>query len=114
MSRYVDQNCRVVATRLTTTSATTVLDASGYTQVIGLRLANFSGAAVTVSATYVNVENGASYYLLGNYSLQPAQSLWLPLEAFALNNGDLIRVQASAANAVDVIVSIAETPGRSG
>lgn len=114
MSNFVANNCRLVGTHLAGTSNTAVLAATGYTQVIGVRLANITAADKTASVGYFNAAAADEFKLLFQHIVPANGSVWLPLEAFALNVSDEIRVQASAASSIDVIVSIAEVPGRSG
>lgn len=111
---FLSNNCRVIPTRLTTTNLTTCLTATGYTQVIGVRLANFSATSTpTVWFQYYNAANATSYYYQANYVLPVAGALWFDFNAFAAYENDRIECQSSVANCVDVFVLIAEIPGRS-
>lgn len=114
MSNFVQNNCRLIGAHLTGTGNTTVLTAKGYTQAIGIRLANITGTDRTASVGYYSANDASEYKLIYQHNVPANSAVWLPLEAFALNADDQIRVQASAANAIDVVLSIAEVPGRSG
>ncbi|QAZ46764.1 hypothetical protein [Mesorhizobium sp. Pch-S] len=114
MSNFVQNNCRVLGTHLTGTTNTTVLTATGYTQVIGVRLSNITSSDKTASVGFYSISATDEYKLLFQHIVPANSAVWLPLDAFALNVGDEIRVQASAANSIDVVTSIAEVPGRSG
>jgi hypothetical protein len=107
-------NCRVVAASLTTTGNTTVFTAAGYVQVIGVRVANLTGADVAVTISYYAIANTTQYRLIYQHLVPANGALWFPLEAFSLYPGDEIRVQAASSNALDVLVSLLEIPGRSG
>jgi hypothetical protein len=111
---FVGNNCRVVPTRLTATTLTDCLLATGYTQVIGVRIVNFHVTSTPiVNFQYYNANNAVSYYYQANYTLPVAGALWFSFDAFALYENDKIQVQSSIANTTDVFVLIAEIPGRS-
>ena len=111
---FVSDNCRVVPIRLTATTLTTVLDVTGFTQVIGVRIVNISAVSTpTINLQYKPTGSAISYYLQANYVLPLAGSLWFAFDAFGVKEGDLIQVQSSIASTVDVLVLIAEIPGRS-
>lgn len=114
MSNFVANNCRVVGAHLAGTTNTTVLTAKGYTQVIGIRLANITASDRTASVGFYDIGATDEYKLLFQHVVPANSAVWLPLEAFAMDEGDEIRVQASAASSIDVVLSIAEVPGRSG
>ncbi len=111
---FVSNNCRVVPTRLTATTITTLLTATGYTQVVGVRLVNFHASVEPViSLMYRPVGGTTNFFVQANYVMPVATSLWFPFDAFGVKEDDEIRAQASIANAVDALVFIAEVPGRS-
>lgn len=111
---FVADNCRLVPTRLTTTGLTTCFTATGYPQIIGVRLVNFHATLTPkLHLSYFKATAAVSYYLQANLTLPVAGSIWLPYEGFAMYEADLITAQADTANAVDVLVFIAEVPGRS-
>jgi len=114
MSNYVANNTRLVGAHLTTTNDTTVFTATGYTQVVGVRLANITGTDRTATVGWFSDADNSAYRLIYQHNVPANSAVWLPLEAFALKVDDEIRVQASFASAIDVIVSVAEVPGRSG
>ena len=111
---FVANNCRVVPTRLAATTLTTVLAVTGYTQVVGVRIVNFHASSTPIiSLQYKPVGSAVSYYVQANYVMPVATSLWFSFDAFGAKEGDLIQVQSSIASTVDVLVLIAEIPGRS-
>lgn len=111
---FVSNACRLIGVHLTTTTNTTIFTAVGYVQVIGIRLSNITGTnAVATVAWFSSVAND-QYRLLFQHTVPANGAVWLPLEAFALNESDQIRVQAGTASALDVVLSISEIPGRSG
>ncbi|TPN03811.1 hypothetical protein FJ973_29655 [Mesorhizobium sp. B2-1-3] len=114
MSNYVANATRLVGAHLTTTSDTTVFTATGYTQVVGIRLTNVSATDRTATVGWYSNADSSAYRLLYQHVVPANSAVWLPLEAFALKIDDQIRVQASFASALDVILSVAEVPGRSG
>lgn len=109
---FVSDNCRVVPANLSGTSAVTVLTATGYTQVIGIRLGNRTGSAVNGTVTLFR--DGTTHTLLFQHSVPANGQIWLPLEAFALIEDDEIRVTQGTDNSISAFLSIAEVPGRSG
>lgn len=111
---FVANNCRLVGTHLTTTSNTAVFTATGYSQVIGLWLGNITAVNATATVKYFSNAAASEYVILFQHTVRGNYGLWVPTEAFSLNASDEIRVQAGTANAIDVIVSVAEIPGRSG
>lgn len=111
---FVSDACRLVGRHLATTTNTTVFRAVGYIQIIGLRLANVTGTDAVATVSWFSAGAEEEYRLLFQHVVPANGQLWLPLEAFALAENDEIRVQAGTANALDVILSISEVPGRSG
>jgi hypothetical protein len=116
VSNFVDNNCRILGTTLTTTNNTTVFTApaNNYDQVIGVRVANITALDATVSVRWFDSSANASFFIIFQHIVPANGAVWFPLEAFALDEADEIRTQAGTSNALDVIVSIAELPGRSG
>ncbi|BCH30281.1 hypothetical protein MesoLjLc_22110 [Mesorhizobium sp. L-8-10] len=111
---FVSNACRLISAHLTSTGNTTIFTAVGYVQVIGIRLANVTGSNVVATVNWFNSAANDQFRLLFQHAVPANGQVWLPLEAFALNESDQIRVQAGTANALDVILSISEIPGRSG
>jgi len=110
---FVGNNCRVIPTRLTATTLTDCFIATGYTQVIGVRIVNYSAVSTPiVNFQYFTAANSTSYYYQANYTLPVAGALWFDFNAFAMYENDKIQVSSSIANCVDVFVLIAEIPGR--
>ncbi len=111
---FVSNACRLIGAHLTGTTNTTVITAVGYVQVIGIRLANITAVNATASVAWFSSVANDQYRLLFEHTIPAKGQVWLPLEAFALNENDQIRVHAQTANAIDVTLSISEIPGRSG
>lgn len=111
---FVSNPCRVVASHLTTTANVTVHTATGYTQLIDVHLSNITTSAVVCDVRYFSDSANDSYSLLTDYSVPANRLVTLPLQGFALNEDDEIRVQANTATAIDVMLTISEVPGRSG
>lgn len=111
---FVHNNCRLVGTHLTATTDTTIYSATGYAQAIGIRVANITAGDVNVTLSWYSNVATDEYRLIYQHAVPANSAIWFPLEAFSLNSSDELRAQASAANALDVIVSISEVPGRSG
>lgn len=109
---FVQNNCRIVVTNISGTSATTIHTATGYTHAIGIRLGNRTGSDVT--ATLTLFRSSATYTLLFQHIVPANGQVWLPLEAFGLDVGDEFRVTQGTASGLTAFVSIAEVPGRSG
>lgn len=116
MSNFISDNCRLIGTSLTTTNNTAVFTApaSGYDQVIGVRVVNKTALDAVVTLTWFDNSANASFHIIYQRTIPANSDEYFPLEGFALPGGDEIRAQAGTANALDVTVSIAELPGRSG
>jgi hypothetical protein len=111
---FVKDNCRVIPTRLTTTAATVVYTAIGYSHVVGVRIVNYHASNTpVVSFQYKTVADGVAYNFQSNYTIPVAGALWFAFDAFGIYAGDQLLVTSSIANCVDVFVLIAEIPGRS-
>jgi hypothetical protein len=105
--------CLLVGTHLDSTTDTAVLTGVGYRQVVGLWLSNLTSSDKTADVSWYSKNDDDAYDLLKGHTVPANGNVWLPLEAFSLGKDDELRVKASAADAIDVIVSIAELPGRS-
>lgn len=116
MPNFVNDNCRLIGTSLTTTNNTAVYTAptNNYDQVIGVHVANITALDATVSVRWFDSSANASYCIIFQHTVPANGAVWFPVFGFALDASDEIRAQAGTANALDVIVSIAERPGRSG
>lgn len=112
---FVRDNCRLVGTTLTTTNNTAVFTAPAisYDQVIGVRAANITAIDATLSLRWFDKSANASFYLIFQHVVPANGAVWFPLEGFSLDTEDEVRAQAGTSNALDVIVSLAERPGRS-
>ena len=116
MSNFVGNNCRIIGKSLTATTNTTVFTAgaSDYDQVVGVRVANITALDATISVRWFDSSANASYCIIFQHTVPANGAVWFPLEAFAVDPSDEIRAQAGTANALDVILSLASVPGRSG
>ncbi len=112
MSNFSRENCRAIGKHLTTNTNTLVYQATGYPHVIDIRCANLTGADVTVTISWFSVKDNDQYRLIYQHPVPANGAVTFPLDAFAPIEGDEIRVQAGSANAIDVILSLAEVPGR--
>lgn len=103
-------------TILTTTGLTTCFTAGEvYSNLIGVWLANISGAPVTATVGWYDADAGAgtTFYLCFQYPVS-ANGLFIPEpRGFGLDPDDEIRVTAGTANALHCIVLTAELAGRS-
>lgn len=99
--------------KLTTTSETSIYTVPDKTQavVLGINLSNIDGTS-SVDATVSWVDTSASLtFLITSTDAVAADSREFIEFPIALAVGDEIRVTASAANDLDVIVTVVETPG---
>ena len=63
---FVSDNCRVVPTRLTATTLTTVLTVTGYTQIVGVRIVNFHASSTPIiHLQYKPAGSATSFYYSG-------------------------------------------------
>lgn len=115
MSNFAKEPSRAIGVKLTATTDTTLFTATAYTQIIGIRCTNITGTAATITVTWVDNDAGpTTYNLVFQQSVPGNLFLYLPLEGFAVTSGDLIKAQAGTANAIDVVLTLVEVPGRSG
>lgn len=116
MTNFVKDNCRILGTSLTTTNNTAVFTepTTGYDMVVGVRVANITASDATISLRWFDSSANVSFVIIFQHTVPANGAVWFPLDSFALDASDEIRAQAGTANALDVIVSIAERPGRSG
>ena len=89
-----------------TNSATTLLTADSDDAIIGLRLANITAAAVTVSV-WISESGSTDRYLVKDLSLPAASSVELIQSGskVVMQNTDVLKGQSSAATSVDVWIS---------
>jgi len=89
-----------------TNSATTLLTADSDDAIVGLRLANVTAAAVTVSV-WISESGSTDRYLVKDLSLPAASSVELIQSGskVVLQNTDVLKGQSSAASSVDVWIS---------
>jgi hypothetical protein len=109
---FVANNCRLIPTRL---GAGTSLcyTAAGFPQVIGVRIVNFhTSATPRVSLTYYKATNSMTHWLQANLLIPVAGAIWLPYEGFAMYENDQLLAACDTANAIDILLFLAEVPGR--
>lgn len=63
-------------------------------QVIGIRLANITGSNAVATLSWFSSGANVQHHLLFQHAVPTREQVWLPLEAFALDENDQIRVQA--------------------
>jgi hypothetical protein len=114
VSNYSRDPSRSIGAKLTATTDTTIFTVTGYTQVVGIRCANVTASAATVTVSWYSNADLAAYRLVYQQSIPGNLYAYFPLEGFGVSAGDEIRVQAGTANAIDVVLTVIEVPGRSG
>jgi hypothetical protein len=89
-----------------TNSATTLLTADSDDAIVGLRLANITASAVTVSV-WISESGSTDRYLVKDLSLPAASSVELIQSGskVVMQNTDVLKGQSSAALSVDVWIS---------
>lgn len=112
MANYARETCRAIGAHLPDTDNTTVHTVSGYQQVIDVRCANLTGSPVDVTISWYSSRVDDEFSLIYQHEVPANGAVTFPLEGFAPIEDDEIRVQASAGNAIDVVMTIAEIPGR--
>tara|TARA_R110000787_G_scaffold47102_2_gene114192 strand:+ start:229 stop:555 length:327 start_codon:yes stop_codon:yes gene_type:complete len=92
-----------------TNSAGTIVTSNSYDTIIGIRVANILTAAITLSV-WVSVGGSTTRYIVKDLSIPPASSVELVQGGakFVMESGDVLKVQASAASAADVYVSMVD------
>lgn len=113
-ANYVQDNTRFIGNHLATTSAVTIVTGLGYMQLVGARVANVSTDTYHVSLSLFSTDSSATYKLIHQHDVPVNGAVWFPLDGISLNVGDKLTATAEAASKLDVIVVIAEIPGRSG
>jgi len=103
------QNFRRFAVQATN-SAGTVFTSNSFDTVIGIRIANITAAAITMSV-FVSVGGSATRYIVKDLSIPPASSVELVQGGakFVMESSDVLKVQSSAANSADVYVSVVDS-----
>lgn len=112
MANFAKENCRIVGAHLTSTANTDVFAATGYTQIIDIRCANITGTDATITVNWYSVQQTDQFRLIYQHVVPANGTITLPLEGFAPGAGDIIRLQAGTANAIDVVMTLTEVPGR--
>lgn len=113
MSNYVNSPIRSIGKRITTTSVTTIYTVANYAQALGIRVAAIGGTASTVTVEWFCFRDTQSYRLIQNGQIPANFAAYYSLDGFTLDAKDEIRVTAGGANTIDVILTVAEIPGRS-
>ena len=92
-----------------TNSAGTVFTANSNDAVIGIRIANILTTAITIDV-FVSVGGSTTRYIVKSLSIPPASSVELVAGGakFVMQSSDVLKVQASAADAADVYVSVVD------
>lgn len=92
-----------------TNSAGTIFTSNSNDAVIGIRIANILTAAITISV-WISVGGSATRYIVKDLSIPPASSIELIQGGakFVMQSSDILKVQASAASAADVYVSVVD------
>lgn len=99
--------------KITTTGVTTVFTAQPKTPsvAIGVNLCNIDGtSAVDATVSWYDLSATTTYFIASTKSVAADNREHITFEV-ALEPGDEIRVTAGAANDLDVIVTVVETPG---
>ena len=93
-----------------TTSNVTVFTSNSNDAVIGIRIANITAAAITMSV-FVSVGGSTTRYIVKDLSIPPASSVELVQGGakFVMESSDVLKVQSSAANSADVYVSVVDS-----
>lgn len=114
MTNYVNSPVRSIGKRITTAAVTSIYTATGYAQVLGIRCAAIGGTASTVTVEWFNSRDNVTYRLIYQGTIPANFAAYYSLDGFALDASDEIRVTCGGANTVDVVLTIAEIPGRAG
>ena len=92
-----------------TTSNVTVFTSNSNDAVIGIRIANITAAAITVSVI-VSVGGSTTRYIVKDLSIPPASSVELIQggSKFVMQSSDVLKVIASASSGAHVYVSVVD------
>ncbi len=92
-----------------TNSAGTVFTANSNDAVIGIRVTNILTSTITIDV-FVSVGGSTTRYIAKDLSIPPASSVELVSGGakFVMQNTDVLKVEASAASAADVYVSVVD------
>ena len=114
MSNFAKDPSRSIGAKLTTVNDTDIFTVTGYTQIVGIRCTNVTAVAAVVTVSWYDNDTTLAYRLVFQQSIPGNLYAYYPLEGFGVAAGDIIRVQAGTANAIDVVLTVVEVPGRSG
>jgi len=89
-------------------SAQTLWTGGDYDAIIGLRFANVTSSQVNISVLLVN---SGDFFLIKDAPIPAGASLELidSGSKIVMKNGDVLKAYASAANAVDAVISAVDT-----
>jgi|TARA_R100001460_G_scaffold70001_1_gene110619 hypothetical protein len=92
-----------------TNSAGTVFTANSNDAVIGIRVTNILTSTITIDV-FVSVGGSTTRYIAKDLSIPPASSVELVSGGakFVMQSTDVLKVEASAASAADVYVSVVD------
>ena len=92
-----------------TTSDVTIFTSNSNDAVIGIRIANITTSAITVSV-FVSVGGSATRYIVKDLSIPPASSAELIQGGakFVMQSSDVLKVIASASSGAHVYVSVVD------
>jgi hypothetical protein len=102
MPMLIDGAILTKATKLTTSSVTTVLQARSRTTLASIICTEIVGATPSLT---IEIYDGASSFFLRNAKPMAARETYVFNEAVPLNAGQELRVTAGAANQIDCIVT---------
>jgi hypothetical protein len=110
-------NVVTTGTKLSSTSATAcyTAPAASVAQVKSIHVANTDSSVRNATVTWFDDSTSTSYTLLHQGKVPINGCIKIPIpEGMQIDPGDEIRVTASSANTLQVIVNVVETVGRSG
>lgn len=98
-----------IASNLTTTGSTNVFTATTVSIIKSVYCANVDAASGATVSLFVRKNGAASDVYIIKTALVPIQStLQIITEPIVLTNGDILKVQASVANRIDIFTSYLE------
>jgi len=98
------QNFRRYIARNVGTSATSLVTASTYNTIIGIKVANVTASTQIFVNVYVTV-SGSDYYLAKNVPIPAGSSLELIEGKVVIQSGDVLKIVSDTATSCDVWVS---------
>lgn len=99
--------------KLTTTSKTDIYTQSeGFASAATLLVCNTAGSAVTLDVYWYDSSALTEFQLFSQKSIGGNTTEELSLGGVGLFKGDIIRATASTGNALQCVLTVADTPGR--